>query len=352
MTRTIVAAVTIGLLATAVLLGLRYDFPLPSTSTANLPQSDSTTSVEPTSSFPQSDPLPENVLIAPRDVEGNVDLWLIDVDLGAVGTQLTSAQALDVAPSLSPDRRSIAYLRDDGGTGTIRIMAADGTGDRSFFQPDLGDCLQPGSPSWNPQNSEVVAMSCEDENGTRSMQLRSSTDGAALVTLEPNVDNFGEPFFSPDGQILVYWGSKEDDATDGLLYSLPVDESREGRPLDQLGHAQDKSPHWSPDGTRLAVQRRIGTNKGIRADVEIFLMNSDGSNDTPLTNSPVPVTGPAWSPDGSRIVFLSRGEGEPDELRPRQLWIVNADGTGKPEALLTDDTADTYPPEWGRPIDK
>ena len=40
-------------------------------------------------------------------------------------------------------------------------------------------------------------------------------------------------------------------------------------------------------------------------NMEIYLMNADGSDQQNLTNHPAEDMDPAWSPDGSQIVFAS-----------------------------------------------
>jgi len=47
-----------------------------------------------------------------------------------------------------------------------------------------------------------------------------------------------------------------------------------------------------------------------------------------------------WSPDGSRIAFISDKSGE-DEV-----WVINQDGSGKPEQLTSGGHAMRYAPEW------
>jgi len=47
-----------------------------------------------------------------------------------------------------------------------------------------------------------------------------------------------------------------------------------------------------------------------------------------------------WSPDGSRIAFISDVSGE------EELFVVNQDGSGKPEQLTTGGNAMRYAPEW------
>jgi Tol biopolymer transport system component len=81
--------------------------------------------------------------------------------------------------------------------------------------------------------------------------------------------------------------------------------------------ADDFSPRWSPDGSRLAfVSDRDGNE-------EIYVMNSDGSGQTRLTDSPASDAGPSWSSDGKRITFVSERDGE-----ARQ-YSMNADGTNQ-----------------------
>ena len=77
------------------------------------------------------------------------------------------------------------------------------------------------------------------------------------------------------------------------------------------------SPTWSPDGTRLAFVGTAGTN------VDVYVMNADGSGLSRLTDDPAHDTDPAWSPDGSRIAFASdRGRAAGSS----QIWVVNDDG--------------------------
>ena len=61
--------------------------------------------------------------------------------------------------------------------------------------------------------------------------------------------------------------------------------------------ADDFSPSWSPDGTKIAFTSHMDDNR------EIYIMNADGSNQTRLTNEPTGDFYPSWSPDGTRIAF-------------------------------------------------
>ncbi len=59
---------------------------------------------------------------------------------------------------------------------------------------------------------------------------------------------------------------------------------------------------------------------------EIYIMDTDGSNQINLTNDPTPDNNPAWSPDGSRIAFISKRESPTFSLF-FSINIMNVDGS-------------------------
>jgi len=114
------------------------------------------------------------------------------------------------------------------------------------------------------------------------------------------------------------------------LYSIGVD----GSALVKLREdARDGS--WSPDGARILFA------SGSDGDLDIYVVESNGSNLRQLTNTPEMDYQPAWSPDGRRIAFVSipAGAGAKHDVH-----VMNADGTGR--RALTETPADEQVVSW------
>ena len=75
----------------------------------------------------------------------------------------------------------------------------------------------------------------------------------------------------------------------------------------------------------------------MKADV--YVMNADGSGQTPLTEDYDLTLGPTWSPDGTQIAFVASVEGGNLEI-----YVMNADGSNV--VRLTDHPADDRHPHW------
>ena len=100
--------------------------------------------------------------------------------------------------------------------------------------------------------------------------------------------------------------------------------------------AIDEFPAWSPDGRRIAFDR-----KSVGQDAEIVLMNADGSGPHALTDNSFDIDDihPTWSPDGRRIAFQENSAGD-DEV-----YVMYDDGTGRVNLTNRHDANDAQP-DW------
>lgn len=95
--------------------------------------------------------------------------------------------------------------------------------------------------------------------------------------------------------------------------------------------AADRMPALSPDGRSIAF---LSDRDG---DLELFVMNRDGSDQRQLTFNEVAEIHPYWTPDGTRIIFNRRMRDE----RVYELRMIDPQGTGD-RLLLNDGELNSY----------
>jgi Tol biopolymer transport system component len=112
----------------------------------------------------------------------------------------------------------------------------------------------------------------------------------------------------------------------------------DGSRVTQLTHNTDHEiePMWSPDGRRIAFN---SSRPGAFETVEIFVMNADGTGITRLTNNAFIDFGPIWSPDGKQIAFTSNRDGD------EEIFVMKADGTSVRQLTHNDGVTDV-PTGW------
>ena len=79
----------------------------------------------------------------------------------------------------------------------------------------------------------------------------------------------------------------------------------------------------SPDGQKILYSVTYVSVEQNKSNRELFVMNIDGSEARQITRTPQSESGAVWIDGGRRIAFLSSESGS------SQLWVMNADGTGR-----------------------
>ena len=87
------------------------------------------------------------------------------------------------------------------------------------------------------------------------------------------------------------------------------------------------TPSWSPDGSKIAFAavRNVNRVDLWNSDLDIFVMNADGTNPVRLTEDARFNWAPSWSPDGKGIAFVRATH---DDITDCDIYVMNADGTG------------------------
>jgi TolB protein len=166
----------------------------------------------------------------------------------------------------------------------------------------------------------------------RSAVLRAALALAALA-LTPACDDSVGPGDSPLPELIVFQsgpaGSFDETLRD--LYLMRPDGSDVVRLTNGLGA---HGPEWSPDGMRIAFASALPDDRNI------YVIDADGSDLSPVTTGSTWKYHPSWSPDGERLTFASEWI-ESAGLKSA-VFTVDVDG-GEPTLLFTCDHLCQYP---------
>ena len=240
----------------------------------------------------------------------------------------------DVYPAVSPDGRSLAFVRQAGvRTGEICIVPV------SERLQAAGPCRTLGPSgqqhhglTWTGDGGALVVS--RGTVGNIGLWTISTDEGATARRLTSPGDEARLPSASLAHGRLAYTRT----ASDQDIWTLPLDERGRagGDPVREVASTlREMNPQFSPDGRRIVFESlRSGAQ-------EIWLADRLGANASQLTAFGGKMGGtPAWSPDGQWIAYDLRVDG------PGDIFVVASRG-GAPRRV-TADPLDDLVPNWSR----
>jgi TolB protein len=306
-----------------------------------------------------ADPDVRGQIVFQAPVDGHWQIFLEAAD-GSKVRRLVSSGDDDLAPSISPDGRRVAFFRvfADGSPDEIFFINVDGS---DLHALDIGGCTgnclgdDTEGYAWSPDGTQIVfERALLDASGRVNVGLwLVNTDGAGahqITQLNLAVDSEDHrPAWAPDAAHLVFQRIDTTQSPEQVaLFSVRVDGTDPRQITPWALDAND--PDWSPDGALIDFQSPAEANQG--GEQNIFTIRPDGTGLTQLTAGLSSYRGSqgtfhaSWSPDGSQLVFSHN----PSTALGADLYEINRDGTGLHvvrHTVLNENAADwgTAPPD-------
>lgn len=159
-------------------------------------------------------------------------------------------------------------------------------------------------------------------------------DGQQIQRLTATPGYDAEATISPDGKTIVFTSIRNGDLD---LYAMNLDGTHVRRLTDQIGY--DGGAFFSPDSQRIVYrashphepsaveqyQTLLAQHLVEPGQLEIFVMNADGTGERQVTVNGFSNFSPFFHPDGRRIIFSSNQQGGGSEFH---LYLISDDGTG------------------------
>lgn len=231
--------------------------------------------------------------------------------------QLTTSPAPEYDPQISPAGDFVVFVSEESGNPDLFIADVEtGSGLRLTDDPAADT-----EPAWYPDGSKIAFVSTR--TGRPAIWSQSRLGSSPVMVL----DDAAGPAISPDGTRLAF--QRRDDEKIHRIWVGSLDDLGAATALTDGTTARwdHTRPAWSPDGKTICYQDNYD---------DLWLVPAAGGTSRKLTTDGPYNLHPAWAPDGRHVYYSSLAEGT------KAIWRVAVDD-GRVERVTLGTGFETQP---------
>jgi Tol biopolymer transport system component len=232
--------------------------------------------------------------------------------------RLTDLSGIEEFPSISPDRRHVAFTASVSGHRQVFVRLLAGGSPVQI----TNDAVDHESPRWAADENSLVYFSPAAPGQTQGAVWSVPALGGSPRRV---IDSVGAADVSSTGHLACFR------LAHGKIQLVTA--SLDGNGLQVVAESTagyHLNPRWSPDGQWIAFQQ----GDGLRFD--IFVIASRGGEARKITDDRNIISGLTWLPDSSAIIYASSRGSTVPYLPPLALWQVGLEG-GTPRQITPAD---------------
>jgi TolB protein len=203
-----------------------------------------------------------------------LQIYVMNPD-GTDQKNLSHSRTNDRRPRWTPDGKQIVFdsVLDEFAYPQIYIMDADGSNKKQLSGNQLRGSR---SPAISPDGKQIAFSS---EDGGHAIYIMN-IDGSHIVKMS---EGKSDPVWSPDGKFIASSDYR----------SISITEVATGKTTELINSKFGQWPSWSPDGKQI-VYTQINPDEGTT--VQLYTINTDGSNPVNISHNNYIDALPSWSP--------------------------------------------------------